>query len=207
MLLVGILLVSAIALMLVEAVGYSRGGYNGAFWKLPLDDKLDHVALHKRDWWWISLWGLVAVFLMTGGLAGLTYLLADAGEPVLAYVAFGGYLIGVFAWLFGLIAQTTVVSRAATERADTGETPEWIHPFWDAAYLSEGVWIIGTNLAYAVVGVAIIQSGFVGAWAGWAALALGVLIPVFVVMTKAGFPQLGELVPFIVGIAVIIEAV
>ena len=44
--LVGILLLSGVILLAVEAVGYVRGGYNSAFWKLPLDEKLDHVADH-----------------------------------------------------------------------------------------------------------------------------------------------------------------
>ena len=205
MLLVGILLVAGMGLIAVEAVGYNRGGYNAEFWSLPLDDKLDRVALHHREWWWVSIWELVGLFLMTGGLAGLTYLVAAQGEPVLASVAFGGYLVALFAWVFGLIAQAAAVSQAATQRTETGETPSWIHPFWAAGYLAEGAWIIGTNLAYAVIGVAILQSGLVGAWSGWAALGLGVLIPVVVLLTRFGFPQLGLLVPFILGVAVIIE--
>lgn len=204
--LIGILLMAGIGLIAVEAVGYNRGGYNSKFWKLPLDDQLDHVAQHKWEWWWVSIWELVGLFLMTGGLAGLTYLLAEAGEPVLAFVSFGGYLVALFAWVFGLIAQAAAVSRAAIQRTETGETPNWIHPFRDAGYLAEGAWIIGANLAYAVIGLAILQSGIVGRWSGWAALSLGVLIPVFVLLTRVGFPQLGLLAPFIVGTSLIIES-
>ena len=42
---VGILLMSGIGMIAVEAVGYQRGGYNSAFWKLPLDDKLENIQL------------------------------------------------------------------------------------------------------------------------------------------------------------------
>lgn len=206
MLLVGILLVAGLGLIVVEAVGYSRGGYDGKFWKLPLDDQLDHVVVHKWEWWWVSIWELVGLFLMTGGLAGLTYLLADADEPVLAFVAFGGYLVALFTWVLALITQAAAMSRAAIQRTETGETPNWIHPFRDAGYLAEGAWILGTNIAYAVIGVAILQSGLVATWSGWAAISLGVLIPVVVLVTRVGFPQLGLLVPFIVGISVIIES-
>jgi hypothetical protein len=207
MLLVGILLVSGLGMIIVESPGYNRGGYDGKFWKLPLDDKLDHVVENKKYWWWISVWGLVGVLLMTSGLMGFTYLLADAGEPVLAYVAIGGYLVALMAWVMGMVLQAPVIVKAATERADTGGTPGWLHPFWDTGYLAEGVWILGANLAYAVMGLAILQSGLVGTWAGWAALVLGLLIPIAIVITKAGFPQLAEVVPFIVGIALIIESV
>jgi len=207
MLLIGILLMAVVGLIAVESIGFRRGGFGGEFWKKPLDDKLDQVVKHTGDWWLVSITELVGIFLMTGGLAGLTYLLATDGEGVLAFAAFGGYLVALIAWVFGLIAQTTTVSKAATTRAETGETPEWVHPFWAAGYLAEGVWVVGTNLAYAALGVAILQSGLLPAWAGWAALVLGLLIPVVVLATKAGFPHLGGLVPFIVGIAAIIESV
>jgi hypothetical protein len=76
MLLIGILLMASIGLMTVESIGYRRGGFDSEFWMKPLDDKLDHVAEHTRDWWLVSKTELVGIFLMTGGLAGLTYLLA-----------------------------------------------------------------------------------------------------------------------------------
>ena len=207
MLLIGILLMASIGLIAIESIGYRRGGFDGEFWKKSLDEKLDHVATHTLDWWLVSITELVGIFLMTGGLAGLTYLLATEGEGALAFASFGGYLVALMAWVSALIAQTTTFSGAATNRAETGETPAWIHPFWAAGYLAEGVWIVGANLAYAAMGVAILQSGLLPAWSGWAALALGLLIPTVVLLTKAGFPQLGSLVPFIVGIAAIIESV
>lgn len=205
--LVGILLVSGVGLIAVEAVGYNRGGYNSEFWKLPLEDKLDQVAEHRWEWWWVAIWELVGLFLMTGGITGLTYLIATEGEPVLAYVALGGYLVVLFAWVFGLITQAAAMSQAAKQRTETGDTPAWIHPFWEAGYFAEGVWVIGSNVAYAVVGVAILQTGLVAAWAGWVVLGLGVLIPVVVVVTRIGFPQLGVLLPAVIGIALLIETI
>lgn len=207
MLLTGILLMAVIGLIAVESVGYRRGGFDSEFWKKSLDEKLDHVATHTRDWWLVSIAELVGIFLMTAGLAALTYLLATEGEGTLAFASFGGYLVALMAWVSALIAQTTTLPRAATDRAETGKTPAWIQPFWDAGYLAEGVWIVGTNLAYAVMGVAILRSGLLPAWSGWAALVLGLFLPVVVLITKAGFPQLGGLVPFIIGIAAIIESV
>lgn len=147
MLLIGILLASVLVLLAIESVGYSRGGYNGDFWKLPLDDKLDHVAKHDRDWWWVGSWSLVGIFLLTGGLAALAYLLADAGEPVLAFVGLGIFLVAMIAWIFGLLFQTAGVSQAAKQRQETGETPSWIHPLWYAGYLSETAWVVGANIA------------------------------------------------------------
>lgn len=207
MLLTGILLASVLVLLAVESVGYSRGGFNGAFWQLPLDGKLDHVAKHDRDWWWVGSWSLVGIFLLTGGLAALAYLLADAGEPVLAFVGLGIYLVAMIGWVFGLLLQTAGVSQAAKQRKETGETPSWIHPLWSAGELSEGGWLVGANIAYAVIGLAILNTGLLPGWAGWTAIALGVLIPVGVAITKFGFPQLADLAPLVIGVAAIIEAV
>lgn len=207
MLLVGLLLISGLALVAVQSVGYSRGDYNSAFWKLPLDDKLDHVATYQREWWWISIWELVGLFLMTAGIFGLAGLLDEAGGSTIPYVALGGYLIAVFAWVFGLIVQAASISQAAKQRTETRATPSWIHPLWQAGYLAEGTWIVGANLAYAVFGVAILQTDLLAAWAGWVSIAGGALVAGAVGVTRAGFPQLAVLLPAVTGIALIIESV
>lgn len=205
--LVGVLLLSGFALIAVESVGYVRGGYNSAFWRLPLDQKLDHVADHRWEWWWITLWPLVGLFTVSGGVFGLTYLLADGGEPVLAYVALGGFVISVLSWVFGVSIQAAAVSEASKQRTEAGVTPEWIHPFWNAAFLLEVVWIVGSNIAYSLVGVAILQTGVVADWAGWVALIAGAVTAVVVLFVRDGFPQLGILVPAVIGVALLIEAV
>lgn len=205
MTLVGVLLLSGLALVAVEAVGYTRGGYDSAFWRLPLDEKLDHVAEHRWEWWWISIWGLVGLFLLTGGVFSVSYLLADAGEPILAYVAVGGYTVAAFAWVYGLLVQAAAVSEASKQRAETGTTPSWLHPFWNGAFVAELLWISGANLAYALIGVTILQTGLVAEWAGWVALVGGVIIAAGVLITREGFPQLGYLPPAAIGIALLIE--
>lgn len=206
MIVVALLLLSGVALIAVEAVGYTRGGYNSAFWRLPLDEKLDHVAEHRWEWWWISVWGLVGLFLLTGGVFGVGFLLADAGEPILAYVAVGGYTVAALAWVHGLIVQAAAVSEAAKQRAETGTTPSWLHPFWNGAFAAELLWIGGANLAYALIGVAILQTDLVAEWAGWVALAGGVVIAGGVLIAREGFPQLGYLPPAAIGIALLIES-
>lgn len=205
MVFVGVLLMSSLALVAVESVGYIRGGYDSAFWRLSLDDKLDHVSRHRWEWWWISVWELVGVFFLTGGLFGLVFMLADEGEPVLAYVALGGYTFAMAAWVLGLTLQTSGLSVAASQRAETGNTPAWVHPLWQSGYLTEGIWIIATNLSYALIGLGILQSGMTADWAGWVSLIGGVLISAGVIITRNGFPQLGILIPAVLGIAVLIE--
>lgn len=206
MIAVGILLLAGLALVAVESVSYVRGGYGSAFWRLPLDAKLDHVSGHRWEWWWLSIWGLIGLFLVTGGVAGLTHLLADAGEPVLAFVALGGYLVALFPWVAGVILQGAAVSQAADQRVKTGETPAWIHPFWNAAYVAEATWVIGANVAYVLFGIAVLRTGLVAEWAGWVAVGAGMLIPVGVILIRDLFPQLGLLVPAALGVAFLVES-
>lgn len=205
MLLTGLLLSSGLALVAVEAVGYTRGGYNSAFWKLPFDDKLDHVSEHTWEWWWISLWELVGLALVTGGMFGLAALLAEAGEAVLANVALGIYVGALIAWVVGALFQAAAVSQASKQRAETHETPAWIQPFWTAAWVGEASWIIGGNAAYAVFGIALLQTDLLASWVGWAAVVGGVAIAVVVGATRNGFPQLALLVPALIGFALIFK--
>lgn len=205
--LVGSLLVAGFAISAIGGgVAYGSAGYRGEFWKLALDDKLDHVHGHRRGWWWLSIGQLIGLVVLTGGFVGLVSLESDAGQSVLAHVSLGVYLVALIAWMIGLTFQTMTIPRAATQRADSGSTPDWIHAFWDAGYLGEAIWVIAANLAYLVIGIAILRSGQVASWAGWVAVALGGGIPVAVVATRQGFPELSQLVPFALGISLIIEA-
>lgn len=206
MVLVAILLLSGFALIGVESIGYTKGGYNSAFWRLPLDEKLDHVVEHRWEWWWISVWPLVGLFTVTGGVFGLAALLAEEGEPVLAYVALGGYVVAVLAWVFGVTVQAAAVSEASKQREESGVTPAWLHPFWNSAYLAELVWIVGSNVVYALLGLSILQTGLLADWAGWIALIGGALTAVVVLMVRGGFPQLGILIPAVLGVALLLEA-
>lgn len=206
MLLIGILLVAPLALLVVESWGYNKGGFNNAFWQLPLDEKLDHVVNHDREWWWVSSWGLVGMFALTGGVLALSNRLADDGEGALAFAGAGIFLVGMVSWVFGLAIQGAGVSHAAKQRKESGATPAWLHPLWHAAYVSESAWIVGSNLAYAVLGAGILSTGTLHAWSAWTAIVLGILIPIAIAVTKAGFPQLADLAPFALGIAAIIEA-
>ena len=202
MILVGILLVLGLGASLVGNLSLGAG-YNSAFWRLPLDEKLDHIFTQRRAWWWMSIWELVGLFAMTAGIAGFTWLLVDGGEPVLAAVAVGAYLVALIPWLFGLTFQTAGVARAARSRGETGRTPDWLQPLWDTAYLGEIIWIVGSNLAHAVFGLALVQTGLVVAWVGWAGFALALVIIAAVAVFKDGFPQLGALVPLFFGIALL----
>ncbi len=202
MLLVGVLLVGGLVVATAEVVPYVRGGYDSAFWRLPLDAKLNHVAAHTGDWWLLSITQIVSLVLLTAGLAGFVSLFPD---PTLATVGFGAFLVGLIAWTFGLIVQTAAVPKAATERSETGTTPAWLQPLWAAGYLAEITWIVAANLAYVVIGVALLRSGILPAWSGWASAGVALLLIIVIATTRNGFPQMALMAPFLIGVAAIIE--
>lgn len=207
LLLVGVLLLAVVPVVVVQSVfGYSRGRFDRAFWALPLDDKLDRVADHRSPWWLIAIGEFAILGVVTAGLAGLADLVARIGAGSLPWVALGGYLVAAMAWLVGMVLQVAVVWRAAEHRRDSGATPSWIHPLWLSGYVAEGVWVILANLAYVGFGAGLLASGLGPAWAGWTAIGLGVAIPLVVVVTRDGFPQLLLPVPLLVGVALLVEA-
>lgn len=204
MVLVGWLLVGG---LVVSAAGsgsaYRSGGYTGQFWALPLEEKLAHLHANRGPWRRLSAGSILGVAVTTAGITGLTYLLTAAGEGPLAWSAFGLYLTALIAWSVGLIAQTATLPIAATQQAETGATPAWIHGFWNAGYLGEALWVTVGNLYYALVGIAILSSAMLPDWAGWVAVAWGLVIPVVVLATRFGFPEMTQVLPFVLGIGLL----
>ncbi|MDX1467906.1 MAG: hypothetical protein R3258_01050 [Acidimicrobiia bacterium] len=206
MLLTGLLLVSGVLVVVIQTPGYRRGGFDGAFWRLPLADQLDQIGEKNREWWWVAGWSVVGVVLMTGGLVSLAALLGEAGEPALSFSGAGVYLVAMAAWMFGLAVSYAAMSEAAKQKRATGETPSWVAPLGSAAYVSEVTWVIAANLAYILVGVAVLATGLLPSWAGWSAVGIGAGLAVLVALTRYAFPQMSDLAPFALGVAAILEA-
>ncbi len=204
MVLVGWLLAAGLLISFIgTGTAYRSGGYTGRFWAAPLDEKLDHVDTHRLQWWWLSVGSIAGLAVMTAGVAGLTSLLAADGQGPLAWSAFGTYLFALISWIIGLIAQTATLPIAATEQAESGITPMWMRGVWAMGYLSEAIWVIVGNLAYVLVGLAILQTGLLPGWSGWVAIAAGSATPIIVVITRNGFPELVQIVPFVLGIVIL----
>lgn len=207
LLLVGIVLLSILVVFAVESVAYTRGGFNQAFWDLPVDDKLDHIALHKKDWWLLGITSMATLAVVGGGISGLAGLLAAEGAPAVAWVSFGGFLLALIAAVVWVVVQIAAVWPAAEGRHDSGTTADWLQPFWAAAYAGEITWIMVANLAYVGLGAAILQTDLLGAWAGWVAIIGGLAVPLGVAVFRTGFPQLALIVPLVLGVALVLAGV
>ena len=204
---VGALLVAGLVVALVEVFPYRWGGYTGAFWALPLEDKVDHVGANLRWWWWISVTTVATTALVSAGVFGLAGLLADEGEAPLALAGVGAFVVGLAAWVPASILQSAALPRAAADRTTSGELPPWLAPLWEAGWIAELTWIVMANVAYVALGAAILSSSLLAHWVAWVAIVGGAALAGGVLVLRKGFPQLTLLVPFVVGIAVLITAV
>jgi hypothetical protein len=170
------------------------------FW----DEKLDHIAGQPRYWTRMGVVWLPILALSVAGMTAFGFQLASSGSGTLSYLALGAFVFGSVAWLIGSLVQTSAVKQAAELRAASGVTPGWLQAAWSLAWWSELTYIVAANVAFIVWGVAILDTGFPADWMGWTAILLGAITLLLVVFAKEAFPQLGVIVPIILGVALII---
>ncbi len=202
---VGILLLLIVPLLFIEFPAYTRGRYTKQFWNLDLDDKLDHIGAQPEYWTRMGVAWLPILTLLAAGMTGFAFQLAERDTGVVAFAALGGFLLGTFAWLVGVIIQTIGMRSAAQIRRETGTTPDWLAVAWTTAWWSELTFVLSANLAFVAWGIIMIDTGFPATWMGWTAVIIGALAIGIVLFVREAFPQLGVLVPVILGVALVIH--
>jgi hypothetical protein len=201
---VGIVLLLIFPLLFVEAPAYMRAGYKSDFWKLPRDEKLDHIATQPGYWTRMGVVWLPILTLSVAGLTAFSHQLASVEAGTLAYLALGAFGFGAVAWMIGSLVQTSAVRRAAELRAAEGTTPGWLDAAWNLAWWAELTYIVAANLAFVAWGIAILDAGFPAMWMGWTAIIGGVIALMLVAFARQAFPQLGVLVPIALGVALVL---
>jgi hypothetical protein len=205
--LAGIILLFLVLLLVTDGVISARGGYNGDFWAAERERKIEHIVEHLREWTWMGVAWVLMLAAMTTGLSAFTVLLGQAGEPLVAAIALGCFLLGAFSFLVATLVHVGPSGVAARIRGETGTTPGWLEPMWTVASWAETSYITLTSIAYVAWGVSVVTSGFPATWAGWASMAVGGLSAIGLVIapSRIGFPQLPLLVPIVLGIALVIR--
>ncbi|MDX1659360.1 MAG: hypothetical protein R3343_11110, partial [Nitriliruptorales bacterium] len=149
----GLTLLLILPLVVFDGVSATRAGFDAAFWRRPLEEKLPHIVDHPRVWIGMgAVWPPLLV-LVCAGMAAFSLQLADAGSGTWAFLALGAYLVGAFTWLLGVLIQTPVVLSAARERDTTGETPTWLEGLWNGAWWAELTYVLAANVAFVAWGV------------------------------------------------------
>jgi hypothetical protein len=128
---------------------------------------------------------IVATLAAVLGLALLEDMLRAAGDSFLA-------LLGMVAYLFGAV----LVVVAETAYLHNGE--------WN--YTQIATYVVLAFLAQAAIGAALLQTGLVASWAGWATILwnLGWLLVMLIVRPRdIYYPVLHLVAPLVIGIALV----
>lgn len=201
---VGVVLLAVVPFVVVDAVGGMRAGFDSAFWARPLDEKLDRIPAARRPWERLGIVWLFVGLLLTGALTAFTFQLSEQGEGVLAALGLGVFLPAAAAFLPLVAMMVAAASTAADRRSETGETPAWLHPVWNAAWWLERCFVVGANLAYVAWGWAMVASGFPAEWAGWVAIVSGAAIAAWASLRDYFFQHMVLFTPIVVGVALIL---
>jgi hypothetical protein len=200
-------LLLVVPLLVATGLMSVRGGYaSGSFWRSTRDEKLDRIVDGRESWLWLHATWVVLLLVLAGGMTGVASLLAGAGEPALAGIGGGLFLVSTVCWLFGVLLQGPPASIAAELRHESGATPDWLAPLFTVAGWTEVAYVAGTAAAYVVLGAAMVASGTPSSWAGWLSIALGgvTALAIVVARDKATFPELPLVVPVVLGVAFVI---
>lgn len=171
----------AASLLILSLIVFGFGGalFTGrAFWGWQIDNS--HMS-------WERGFIIAAVLATVLGLALLEDLLRTAGEPVLSRLGMVAYLIGA---VVVIVAETAYLSRR-----------DWMHS-------QIVLYVVLAFLAQAAFGAALLRTGLVAAWAGWATVIWNVgwlLIMLILRPNDIYFPVLHHVAPLIIGIALLTQ--
>lgn len=164
--LVGWVLVAGFVVFMIGAVGW-RLEYDR-----PLAEALPVISGDRRRRAWIHLWMIAAMFTTSAGLAGFATIPDTRVAGVLAIMAAAGYALGALCWVVSLAFRLTVVPWAA-ERVAAGSMPDGFPAFDAWAGSLYVIHMAASYTMFAVIGVAVLESGNLPHWLGWLGLASG----------------------------------
>ncbi|MDX1992902.1 MAG: hypothetical protein SF029_10950 [bacterium] len=171
----------AASLLILSLIVFGFGGalFTGrAFWGWPIDNS--HMS-------WERGFIIAAVLATVLGLALLEDLLRIAGDSGFARLGMMAYLVG---------AIVVVVAETASLGGRNFVYPQIV------------LYVVLAFLAQAVFGAALLRTGLVAAWAGWATVIWNVgwlLIMLIVRPNDIYFPVLHHVAPLIIGIALLVR--
>jgi len=186
-LIIGCVLLSVVPLVVVDAVGGMRAGFDNAFWARPLAGKLPLIAERRRAWDRLSLIWVPINLLLMAGLTAFAFQMASTEDGVWVALGIGVFIPVATAFIatIGLMAAT--IGRAA----QGGSLPAWAEPVWQASWWIERAFVVGGNVAHVAIGIGIVASGHPAEWVGWVAIGSGALIAAWASLRDYFFPALG----------------
>lgn len=164
------------------------------------EDIADHVLTTRIG----HVSGIVGLVSMLAGFAFLTSLLRQSGSDIAAIAGFVLIAVMVGLFLLDLTVRTSVGVWAAIETVADGSEPEawsivvkWINT-------NMNVYIAAGFTAFAIYGVAILQTGLLPSWLGWLAIGWSAAWLLLATVMGGGIPGTLPIMPFIFGLALLI---
>jgi len=176
-------LITAI-LLIASLIIFTVGGmlYTGrAIWKWPVGQTIVFLR-------WERGFVILATLVNLCGMVLLENMLRAAGESIIARLALTTYLVGV---VVVIVAELSYL-----------HTRDWVYP-------QIVFYVVLAFLAQAAFGAALLRTGLVAGWAGWATI-LWNLVWLVVLSIAAPhnmyFPALHHVAPLIIGIALLVSS-
>jgi hypothetical protein len=173
---VGIALVAGFVVFLTGAVRWRLEYEKGDAWALVHADRARRL--------WIHLWMLPGVFVTTAGVAGF----AAWSGSVLAVMAATVFALGATGMVVHLVFRLAVVPWMAERYVADGAVPggfEVLEAWTGWLYV---VHMAASYTAFALLGLAVLDSDVLPSWTGWLGLGLGVLCLAGFVATRFAGP-------------------
>lgn len=213
LLLTGVILILGFVVFAVAVMLPERGGIGRRVWSVPHEE----VGRNPRIWRVANLLFTASGIASAVGVLLVSVFLWVEGSQLLAPVAGVLFLIGSLLWIVFSEYRATVIPWAADHWAQEGETPSTYKPLSLWAYRLGSVYMMLAYLSAAALGGALLEVGFLASWIGYSAILWGSALAGILAIgwpktageegTIAHIPAWAQIVPAVIGIALIVEAI
>lgn len=175
---------------------------NPRIYTLPSEDQLDAIGLNPGAWRWANVVMGTAGILLASGLALLTPLLGDA---TLARLGLTIFTVAVVLWVvFSAYRATLPIQVADVITGDRSLTAyHQTLAQWAGALFTTYATL--AFLALAAYGGAIIQTGLLAGWVGWATIIFSLGLLMLMLVMGDTLPAFHYFPPLLIGILLLIR--
>jgi hypothetical protein len=178
---------------------------NARIFNMTVREHLLAVADNATIWRWANGSMGAAAIILLGGLCMLTTLLEAADERVASRLGLVGWLVSAVLWVSFSVFRGTVSVHAAQELSTTGAAPAGYEPLARWAFMVFYVSAALGFLALAAYGGALLQTGLVPAWAGWATVFFSLALLGQLLITGDTLPAFHYVPPLMIGVLILIH--
>lgn len=175
---------------------------NQRIYTLPSEDQLDAIGHNPGAWRWANVLMGAAAILLVSGLALVAALLGDA---TLARLGLTIFTIAAVMWVVFSAYRATVPIQVADMMASGGSIPAYHQALaqWAGALFTTYATLAFLSLA--AYGGAIIQTGLLAGWVGWATVIFSLGLLLLMLVMGDTLPYFHYLPPLLIGILLLIR--